>query len=315
MWVVHGHEHTCIQHWISDPHRSTSGVSPACQPLKGPLDVLGVEAFAEAAAHRLRRLQSRPRLQWLALRRMHQPIDLERLRLAIWARHGTAEGEALLDSASCRLLIPVSRGRLRLTAQRIQQGETGREQASATTSGTAALALANLDADYAVAGRTVAVGVARADAVDDIHPAGHPAEDAVLAVEMRCRAEGDEELRAVGVGAGVRHAQDARTVVLEGQRATLVGEFVAWAAGAGAGRVAALRHEALDDAVEGGAVVEAVTGECPCTPNLYVNSTFSHFHVFHIRMESTPNATVPRTRYKSLPLLKSHCHPWRIPTG
>ena len=40
----------------------------------------------------------------------------------------------------------------------------------------------------------------------------------------------------------------------------LVGELVAGAAGAGAGRVAALDHEIGDHAVEGGAVVERLAG-------------------------------------------------------
>ena len=70
----------------------------------------------------------------------------------------------------------------------------------------------------------------------------------------------DEELRAVGARAGVRHREDAGAVVLE-RRVELVAELVARAAGAGAGGVAALGHEALDDAVERDAVVVAVAGE------------------------------------------------------
>src|SRR4051812_17961427 len=44
---------------------------------------------------------------------------------------------------------------------------------------------------------------------------GHPAEDDVLAVQPGGHHGGDEELRAVGVGAGVGHRQQARLGVLE----------------------------------------------------------------------------------------------------
>ena len=41
---------------------------------------------------------------------------------------------------------------------------------------------------------------------------GHLAEDRVLAVEVRLRADGDEELRAVRAGPGVGHGQQVRLV-------------------------------------------------------------------------------------------------------
>src|SRR5205085_5613262 len=87
----------------------------------------------------------------------------------------------------------------------------------------------------------------------------HPAEDGVLAVEPRRLVQGDdEELRAVGAGASVRHRQGTagHLVVVD-----LVLERVAGTAAAGAGRVAALDHEVLDHAVEDHAVVEVVGRE------------------------------------------------------
>ena len=88
---------------------------------------------------------------------------------------------------------------------------------------------------------------------------GDLAEDGVLAVEVRGRPDGDEELRAVGVRAGVRHREQVRPV--EGQlRVELVGELVARPAVTLAQRVAALDHESGDDAVEHRAVVERVAG-------------------------------------------------------
>src|SRR5699024_10502141 len=79
------------------------------------------------------------------------------------------------------------------------------------------------------------------------------------AVEVRGRHDGDEELRTVGAAAaalaGVRHGEQVGTVELE-LRVDLVVEVVARATGTGAQRVAALDHEAGDDAVEHGLVVE-----------------------------------------------------------
>src|SRR5258708_24703821 len=119
------------------------------------------------------------------------------------------------------------------------------------------LAFEDVDGADGVAGLAVTPGVALAEAVDDLHAAAHTAKDAVLAVEVGGGAEGDEELGAVGVAAGVGHGEDAGAVMREGERARLVVELVAGAACARAGGVAALGHEAADDAVEGGAVVEA----------------------------------------------------------
>src|SRR3954469_18464327 len=55
-----------------------------------------------------------------------------------------------------------------------------------------------------------AVGLRRADPVDDVHPVAHLAEDRVLAFEPRRGLGGDdEELRAVRVRPGVRHREGA----------------------------------------------------------------------------------------------------------
>ncbi len=78
----------------------------------------------------------------------------------------------------------------------------------------------------------------------------------MLVVEVRGGAEGEEELAAVRAGAGVGHRENAGTVMAQ-RGMKFVAELVARSAGAGAGRVAALGHEAGDDAVEGRAVVKA----------------------------------------------------------
>ena len=93
-----------------------------------------------------------------------------------------------------------------------------------------------------------------ADAAHDVHAGGHLAEHRVAVVEVRRRAERDEELAAVGVGPAVGHRQDAGLVVPE-PRVELVGELVAGAADALSQRIAALDHEAVDHAVEDDAVV------------------------------------------------------------
>src|SRR5262249_25114340 len=59
----------------------------------------------------------------------------------------------------------------------------------------------------------------------------------------------------------VRHAQNAGAVVLERERGWLIVPLIAGAAGPRCGRVATLRHEALDDAVKGRSIVIAVSRE------------------------------------------------------
>src|SRR4051794_35949655 len=104
-----------------------------------------------------------------------------------------------------------------------------------------------------------AVGLRRADPVDDVHPVAHLAEDRVLAVEPRRGLGGDdEELRAVRVRPGVRHREGALDDLV---RVDLVLELVTGIAGPVPARAAALDHEVLDDAVEDQPVVEALRRE------------------------------------------------------
>merc|ERR1719345_265328 len=89
--------------------------------------------------------------------------------------------------------------------------------------------------------------------LDHVHALGHLAEDAVLAVEEVRLGRTDEELAAVGVGARVGHRQRAGRAVADVE--VLVLELTAVDALAAhavtRGDVAALAHEAGDDAVEG----------------------------------------------------------------
>lgn len=79
----------------------------------------------------------------------------------------------------------------------------------------------DLDVGLGLAGR-------RAEALnllDEVLALGDLTEDNVLAVEPRGDNGGDEELRAVGVGAGVSHGEEEGAVVTELE--VLVGELVA----------------------------------------------------------------------------------------
>ena len=88
------------------------------------------------------------------------------------------------------------------------------------------------------------------------HAVDHLAPDGVIAVEERAVLEADEELRVRRIGiVGARRADDAPAEIRVGELGLEVGQV--GAAGPGAGRVAALRHEAVDDAVERRAVIEA----------------------------------------------------------
>src|SRR5215204_2926751 len=117
----------------------------------------------------------------------------------------------------------------------------------------------HLDDLVGVADAAVARLVALLDLVDVLHSGLDLAPDRVLAVKERGWREADEEL-AVGavrvLGAG--HRQGAAHVLLVREFGLQLG---AGAAGAGAGRVAGLRHETVDDAVERHAVVEAAPGQ------------------------------------------------------
>lgn len=90
------------------------------------------------------------------------------------------------------------------------------------------------------------------------------AKDGVLAVEVRGGRKGNEELRAVGIGPLVGHAQDAAGIVAEGGADLVVEQLVGrvedgrrrLGLGVRGGR-AGLHDEGGDDAVEGRAGVEA----------------------------------------------------------
>src|SRR5690606_25520878 len=101
--------------------------------------------------------------------------------------------------------------------------------------------------------------IALGDRVDHRQTFGDLAEHGVAAVQPVGLDVGDEELAAVGVGAGIGHGQHAALV--RDAVAGFVLEAVAGAATAGALGAAALDHEVRDDAVERQAVVEPALGE------------------------------------------------------
>merc|ERR1712156_1027387 len=95
-------------------------------------------------------------------------------------------------------------------------------------------------------------GVGDDDLLEGVHALDDLSEDDVFAVEPRGLGGAQEELAAVGVGAGVGHGEDAGAGVLQGE--VLVLELHAvdrLAPGAvSGGEVSALAHEVGDDAVE-----------------------------------------------------------------
>jgi len=98
------------------------------------------------------------------------------------------------------------------------------------------------------------------DLIDVLHAVDHLAPDRVLAVEVRRVREADKELAIGAVGvAGARRSDGAaleRRVAELGRQVGVLG-----AAGARSSRIAGLRHEARDHAVEFEAVVEPLLGE------------------------------------------------------
>lgn len=71
--------------------------------------------------------------------------------------------------------------------------------------------------DDLLAGRA-RTGAIRFNGFYDIHTLGNTTEHDMLAVQPGGLSRAKEELRAVGVGAGVSHRQDAGASVLEGER-------------------------------------------------------------------------------------------------
>src|SRR5919109_545354 len=98
------------------------------------------------------------------------------------------------------------------------------------------------------------VGLYLADFLDDIQSLDDFAKHRMLVIEVRCGSERDEELAAVGVGAGIGHRQDAGFAVSQ-CGVEFVGELVAGATVSLPERIAALDHEAVDHAMEHDAVV------------------------------------------------------------
>jgi len=108
-------------------------------------------------------------------------------------------------------------------------------------------------------------GTASLDGLDDGHggdvTVGDLTEDDVTAVEPAGDDSGDEELRAVGVGASVGHGEHERLLV--GELEVLVGELLTIdglaTSAVATGEVTTLEHEVRDDTVELGArVAEAL---------------------------------------------------------
>jgi hypothetical protein len=81
----------------------------------------------------------------------------------------------------------------------------------------------------------------------------------MIQLTVRCRAQRDEELAAVGAWAGVGHAECALAVVAKGRHEFILelGSVDGGATTTSTGRVTTLDHEALNDAVEDDVVVLA----------------------------------------------------------
>lgn len=99
--------------------------------------------------------------------------------------------------------------------------------------------------------------------LDNIHTINHLPKHSVLPIQVRCSRKRNEELATIRPRPAVSHRHNARAG-MEKRVVELVFEFSApnrLAAATGAGGVAALEHEARDDAVEDYAVILAGVGE------------------------------------------------------
>ena len=111
--------------------------------------------------------------------------------------------------------------------------------------------------DCDLPGRLSSLGAEALDLLDDLHPLHHLAEHHVLPVQPGSLGSADEELRVVGVRAGVGHGEDPGACVL--QTEVLVSKLLAVDGAATSsvvvGEVAGLTHEVGDHSVKGGALV------------------------------------------------------------
>jgi len=101
------------------------------------------------------------------------------------------------------------------------------------------------------------LGAVPFDLLDDVHAFNDGAEDDMLAIQPGGLSRADEELGPVGVGASVRHRQDSRSGVLEGE--VLVLELFPVdglsTSSVSIGEISTLAHEVGDDTVENGPLV------------------------------------------------------------
>merc|ERR1712167_278070 len=89
-----------------------------------------------------------------------------------------------------------------------------------------------------------------------VHPLKHLAKDNMLAIEVRGRHSGNEELASIGVRSRVGHAEGSWLSMLQCKAAALISKLLpidAHAPGAiPTGEIATLDHEPWDNAVESG---------------------------------------------------------------
>src|SRR3990172_4328579 len=124
-----------------------------------------------------------------------------------------------------------------------------------------------------------------ADRVDDLHPSDDSAERGMLRVQPIVVGDVYEELAPGRVWARVRHRDRPPGVPVAGRE--LVGDRVSGAAEPRALRVAALDHEARDDAVEDRAIVESLLDQLPEVPGGDRHRAVEEIdsHVAHRRLE------------------------------
>jgi hypothetical protein len=108
----------------------------------------------------------------------------------------------------------------------------------------------------------------------------------MMAVQPGGSIQGDEELAASGVGAGIGHGQDPFPAVSQAGTEFVV-DGVARAAHAGAGGIPALDHEAVDDPVENDPVIESLLHQLPEVPGGFGSLVLKQLRskISQIRME------------------------------